>query len=135
MKNFFLLLVGLAFIGGSIYLFLHKQAPVKYQDSNKLTLEDKTLTIEVADTDVERIQGLSGRETLPLGTGMLFVFENPGIHGIWMKDMKFPIDIIWLDKDMSVISKELNVSPDTYPQVFYPSREAYYVLEVKAGTF
>jgi len=66
---------------------------------------------------------------------MLFVFENPGIHGIWMKDMKFPIDIIWLDKDMSVISKELNVSPDTYPQVFYPSREAYYVLEVKAGTF
>jgi uncharacterized membrane protein (UPF0127 family) len=49
-----------------------------------------------------------------------------------MKDMKFSIDIIWLDKDLQVVYFEENVSPDTYPNVFKPDKKAKYILEVNA---
>ena len=54
---------------------------------------DATLSIEIADTADERIRGLSGRPSLPEGTGLLFIFDTQGLHGIWMKDMSFPIDM------------------------------------------
>lgn len=95
--------------------------------------------VEVARTDSARQLGLSGRDSLPDGTGMLFVYENPGLHGIWMQDMNFPIDIIWIGAEDSrkatlrVLDIEKNVSPETYPTVFTPSVPSTYVLEVNAG--
>jgi len=70
--------------------------------------------------------------------GMLFIFENEGYFGIWMKDMNFPIDIAWLDKDKKIISIEKNVDPETYPKVFYAQKNdlpilSLYVLETSAG--
>ena len=132
MKNFFFLIIGLAFIGGCIYLFLQKPVPTRF---NLIQIGDAIFKVEIADTDEKRIQGLSNRESLPENSGMLFVFENPDKHGIWMKDMKFPIDIAWLDAQKTVFWVEKSVSPDTFPQVFYPPSEALYVLEVPAGTF
>lgn len=92
-----------------------------------------TIAVEVADTHLSRRQGLSGRTTLPAGTGMLFAFEQEGDWGIWMKDMQFPIDIIWMDSAGAVITVAADVSPATYPNSFYPERPARYVLEVPAG--
>ena len=89
--------------------------------------------MEIANTDAERTQGLSGRASLPAGTGLLFVFESPGKYGFWMKDMNFPIDIVWLGDGMLPVGIEKNVSPDSYPQVFYPPVPVRYVLEVNAG--
>ena len=96
-------------------------------------INNVVLNIEVADTDEERTQGLSGREKLEEGTGMLFVFEKEGYYGIWMKDMKFSIDIIWLDKNKKIVQIEKNVSPETYPRVFQPFNLNLYVLEVSVG--
>lgn len=53
--------------------------------------------------------------------------------GFWMKDMKFPIDMLWLDNQYRVVSSEENVSPDTYPKVFFPSAPSRYVIELSAG--
>lgn len=95
--------------------------------------------VEIARTDSARQLGLSGREYLAEDTGMLFVYENPGLHGIWMKDMNFPIDIIWIGAEDSrigtlrVLDMKKNVSPETYPIVFTPSVPSTYVLEVNAG--
>lgn len=88
---------------------------------------------EIADTPEKRKQGLSGKESLPPNHAMLFVFPAEGVYGIWMKDMNFPIDILWLDPDKKVISIKENVSPETYPEVFYPEKGALYVIEVNAG--
>ena len=89
--------------------------------------------VEVASTDFERQLGLSGRNVLEDGRGMLFMFDTEGEWGIWMKDMNFPIDIIWASQDGTVVTVAKDISPDTYPQAFYPSVPARFVLEVPAG--
>lgn len=141
MKDKFFLLVGIIVVVWSIYSFLQKPAPARYQTNNlQLTTSDLVLrigedavSVEVADTNEERAQGLSGRERLALGTGMLFVFEEPGIYGFWMKDMKFPIDIVWIDENWIVIGVEREVEPKTFPKPFYPPSEVLYVLELNSG--
>ena len=64
---------------------------------------------------------------------MLFVFDRDGNYGFWMKDMKFPIDIIFADAQKKIIMIYHNVQPDSYPKVFYPNAPARYVLETPAG--
>lgn len=89
--------------------------------------------IEIADTPELRALGLSGRDALPGGEGVLFVFDHPDLWGFWMKDMKFSIDIVWMDENFSIVHVERAVSPLTYPKIFYPTAKARYVLEVNAG--
>lgn len=88
--------------------------------------------VTVADSDAERVKGLSGVEHLDPRQGKLFIFDMDAKPGIWMKDMKFPLDIVWVNRDFKVVHIEENVSPDTYPQVFYPPDDARFVLEVNA---
>jgi len=107
-----------------------------------ISIGDTVISVEVADTANLREQGLSGRENI-CGTrlrqgcgearGMLFVFDTDGLWNIWMKDMRFPIDIVWADVSGMVITIASNVAPDTYPKSFYPSAPARYVIELPAG--
>ena len=64
---------------------------------------------------------------------MLFIFKKEDIHGIWMKDMQFPIDILWLDSGYEVVDIAENVSPLTYPKIFYPKTSSLYVFEARQG--
>jgi len=64
---------------------------------------------------------------------MLFVFDTDGVWGIWMKDMKFSIDILWLAEDGTVLTIVPNASPDSYPTSFRPTSPARFVLELPAG--
>ncbi len=89
--------------------------------------------VDLADTQEEQEKGLSGQAFLPSNYGKLFVFREPGSYGFWMKDMNFPIDIIWLDENMRVLGIEDSVSPSTYPNIFYPPQDVSFVLEVNAG--
>ena len=96
----------------------------------------ETIPVEVMRTKEEVARGLSGRAALTKGTGMLFLFEASGIYRFWMKDMKFPIDIIWLDKEKRVVHIVPRAPPlqEGNPPVFYASEKpAQYVLEVNAG--
>lgn len=93
------------------------------------------LDLEYADTLDERRTGLSGRDNLPTDRGMLFVFEEPDRYGFWMKDMQFPLDILWLDENYAVVHIEKNVPPEgSEPSRTYtPPVPALYVLEINAG--
>ena len=50
-----------------------------------------------------------------------------------MKDMQFPIDIIWLDEAKKIVNLEEYVSPESYPNIFYPSQRSFYIIETNAG--
>ena len=103
------------------------------QDLSYVSVGSTTISVEVADSPEERTQGLSGRARLPEGHGLLFIFQREGKWGIWMKDMKFPIDIIWMSREGNIITIARDVAPQTYPNAFYPAQPALYVLEVPAG--
>lgn len=91
----------------------------------------KKFAIERADTEQAREKGLGGRESLCSSCAMLFVFPRSGNYGFWMKDMKFPLDIIWIYHGM-VVHIERNIHPDS-KEVFLPKKTADQVLEVNAG--
>lgn len=89
----------------------------------------------IADTEKTREQGLSGTKSLSPDQAMLFVFDSNNRWAIWMKDMNYPIDIVWLDDSKKVVDFETEVAPDTYPtKSFFPDVDARYVVELKSGT-
>lgn len=109
---------------------------------NTLFLQRKTVIIStpngnisafIADTQSERTKGLSGRKRLSDNEGMLFVYKKSQKQGIWMKYMKFDIDIIWLDDKKKIVDIMPNISPSTYPSIFSSKVDASYVLELNAG--
>lgn len=122
-------------------LFWNKNGETTQKSTGKtLKIAGKTLNVQIADTDAKRARGLSGKEGLTENEGMLFVFETEGYYGFWMKEMNFPIDIAWLDKDKKITYIEKNLSPETYPKVFYALKNNnpilnLYVLETKSGFF
>jgi uncharacterized membrane protein (UPF0127 family) len=86
--------------------------------------------------DEDRAMGLMFRPSLPLDKGMLFLFEAPpDFHTIWMKNCRFPIDIVWLDEEKKVVHVADSVPPcsgDPCP-LYQPLRKALYVVEMNAG--
>ena len=103
-------------------------------------LDSVVLEVQIADTDPRRVRGLMFQEQLPLDEGMLFVFDDANIRSIWMLNMQFPLDVIWIDDNNKVVFIEKNVPPCktaletvTCPSYNGGSMDAKYVLEVTAG--
>jgi len=116
------------------FFFLKNIAYAPENDTPRFLFENgKEILIEYADTQEKHIHGLSGRESLPENSGLLFLFEREEYYGFWMKDMNFAIDIIWIGKDSRIKDITKNISPETYPRVFKPQDPILYVLEVNAG--
>ena len=90
-------------------------------------------TLRVAADAQARTKGLGGEHSLPATAGMLFWFTDDHTRCFWMKDMHFPLDIIWLDATKQVVHIERSVSPATYPHEFCPAAAARYVVELNAG--
>jgi uncharacterized membrane protein (UPF0127 family) len=95
----------------------------------------RVLKAELMVNDQDRAMGLMFRRSLDADRGALFVFETSDFHGIWMKNCRFPIDILWIDEDQRVVHVTENVPPcraDPCP-VYEPLRRGLYVLEINAG--
>lgn len=92
-----------------------------------------SLKIYYATTEAARERGLGGRTNVPDGYGMLFVFAKDDRYGFWMKDTLVPLDMFWLDAQGRVVSIAQNVATSSFPNVFYPTMPARYVLETAAG--
>ena len=101
----------------------------------QLEINGSKIEAEVADTFFSRMRGLSGRENLGENKGMLFVFDSPAVQSFWMKGMKFPIDIIWINNDEVVGFAENAPTPDglNIPS-FSPPSAVDKVLELNAGS-
>jgi len=123
----FSILIILLFIVTFIDIFLTQES------DGYVYFEGGSFKVEISDTPRERSQGLSGREELVPESGMLFIFSRSDYHGIWMKDMNFPIDILWIDETGIIVDIQKNIHPDTYPEVFKPRRPARFVLEIPSG--
>jgi len=104
-----------------------------------ISINGKNYKIEFALTTLQKAKGLSNRDFLCENCGMLFVFDNPGIHPFWMKDTKIPLDMIWLDTNGKIVHYEIaNPEPNTpitklknYKNIV----PAKYVLELNANDF
>jgi uncharacterized protein len=90
----------------------------------------------MADTSTKRAIGLMFRQHLPGGSCMLFTFGHSGYHAIWMRNMRFPIDALWLDSKGVVVDVRENLKPCSSlfdcPQ-YEPKEQAYYLIELSAG--
>lgn len=95
----------------------------------------KVLQVELMVKDEDRAMGVMFRPSLPENRGLLFVFDEPDFHGFWMKNCRFPIDMVWLDRDHRVVHVAESVPPCTKDPcpIYAPMRKASYVLEVNAG--
>ena len=104
-----------------------------------ITLGDASFTMELAVTPDQRAQGLSGRASLAPGTGMLFVYKNEVSPRFWMKEMRFPLDMVWIDARCTVADVTHDVPPPAPDQAlgglptYSPSVPVQYVLEINAG--
>ena len=103
----------------------------------RVVIGEQVIYVEVADNPEARARGLSFRNSIGPNDGMLFVFDSPGSHGFWMKDMIFPIDIIWISSD-KVVGFEENVDPQIGAQaedlkIYYPPELVNRALEIRAG--
>ncbi|MFH1047181.1 MAG: DUF192 domain-containing protein [Patescibacteria group bacterium] len=113
---------------------------LRYQQSGlgsgTVTIDQRIeVSVDVAASDVTRARGLSGRTSLALDQGLLFLFAQPDKYVFWMKDMNFPLDVIWI-KDGEIVDLTLDIRPaadgENIP-TFAPLFEADAVLEVPAG--
>jgi hypothetical protein len=110
------------------------KSPSSEWKKGKVIIEDQTLDVYLAQTPAEREVGLSSFGGLKSDQGMLFVFESTGRPSFWMKNMKFPIDIIWINSNQVVdITKNLPVQYDSELIRYYPNVDVDRVLEVNAG--
>ena len=108
-----------------------------YNNSNvvRVDFDGAYVDADIADSKVEWEKGLMYRDGLNDTEGMFFVFLQEGYYSIWMKNMNFPIDIIWIDENLKVVHIEENVQPCTQESCpsYEPSKRAKYVLEVRAN--
>lgn len=145
------IVIAAIFIGILAWLFLDPIIAVPKDKLARQDLASKISTVEIAGqdikvevvgTDAKRQLGLSGHAPLADNQGMLFVFDQPAKYGFWMKDMLFPLDIIWLAPHslgevgidtVKVVYIQKNLQPSSYPNSFGPNQNSLYVLEVNAG--
>ena len=134
----FILILALLIFLGVFQATLRGLHPAHNADQILYTETATPLYLFVADTEQEREKGLGDREPIKGDEGMLFVFSSPDLQGIWMKGMRFPLDILWLQKtgtgEFTVVDMRENIAPDTYPEVFFPRLKVSYVLELKGGS-
>lgn len=104
-----------------------------YPNTVAVTLGGVPVEASVADTMSTRIQGLSNTPYLPPNVVKLFAFGVAGSHSIWMKDMNYAIDILWVAQDGTIVHIEENVAPETFPSSFASPVPAWFVVETNAG--
>jgi uncharacterized membrane protein (UPF0127 family) len=99
-----------------------------------VTIHNQTFAVTVASTIQEQEKGLSGRQSLPQNQGMYFPFASSGFYAFWMKDMKFPLDIIFINNGKVVtVYKDLQPGVGSNPPIYKPYQPANAVLEINAG--
>jgi uncharacterized membrane protein (UPF0127 family) len=119
----------LAAIGGTV-LWWQLQ-----HDESLLRLDGHSYHMTTMRTEAELQKGLSGTKSLPAGEAMLFVFPRDDQWGMWMKDMNYPIDMVWLNSSKQVVYTVKNAQPSSYPKTIYkPTVPARYVIELPSGT-
>lgn len=102
----------------------------------EVTINNETFKVEIADTDSEKQIGLSKKNKLGENDGMLFIFPKPDYYSFWMRDMKFPIDIIYIKGNrVTYVVPNAPAPSETNGnlRIYQPKIESDKVLEINAG--
>lgn len=118
---------------GSFTIWFYTRHPLV----TNVTINNTVFTVDVAVTPKEKEIGLGFRESLGVNHGMLFVYTNKERYPFWMRNMRFPIDILWIDgrtivdimKNVPVSDKPYNLLP-----LYHPKLPVDNVLELPAGS-
>lgn len=106
-----------------------------FQPTTDVKIGTATFNVRVAKDDTSRELGLSGVESLAPTQGLLMAYDSDGIWGIWMKDMKIPLDILWINSEKKVVYMVKNAGPELSTTKIFKSKDpARYILEVPAGS-
>lgn len=143
LRNMFLLLLLFGLVAGLSCAGMQPEAtltePTAEPEGAAVRIGGASYRVDLAALPEERQQGLSGREFMAQDEGMLFVFEEEQILHFWMKEMRFPLDMIWIDAQcrLAGVSAEVPTPPpdagnEQIPRAQSPS-PARFVLEVNAG--
>ena len=117
------------------------EIPTREQDALETVVRIGSLEflVDVAADSDKQIKGLSGRQSLDAGTGMLFVFENEKRFRFWMRGMEISLDMVWINSECRVVDVSENVPPperdipfNDLPR-YSPESPAKYVLEINGG--
>lgn len=131
-KTTAILLSGLAALliySVALYAFTNFKSTIDFRAGSGV------FSLQVADTEASRVQGLSGVESLKSNGGLLMKFDGDDKWGIWMKDMKIPIDIVWINREKKVVYIVKNATPELSTDIkFYPNADARFVVELPAGS-
>lgn len=140
MKKILLAFTVFLIILGALYFtqnFLGEKGTLSlFRKTPTITIGDRSFKVTVASSQQEREIGLSGTNSLQQDQGMLFLFEKPDFYPFWMRNMKFPIDIIYIKNDTIVTIKSNAAPPEDNrenPIIYTPTEPADKVLEIQAG--
>lgn len=136
----FLKLLAIVFgfiLATAIFLVPYLNQLTTVQKKAEIKIGNQIIIAEVVKSGAEREKGLSGRETIGVNEGMLFLFDKEGKYSFWMKGMRFPIDIIWI-RGGRIVGFEENIDPqigvrEADLKLYYPPEPVDRVLELKAG--
>ena len=128
-----------ALISGKLKIKSTGQLDSANNNTVPIIVGSELINVEIADTNEKRMQGLSNKTNLANKEGMLFIFEDKDISPFfWMKEMNFPIDIIWIN-DTKIVQVDKNIpapearTPESELPLYKPAQPIDYVLEVNAG--
>lgn len=96
----------------------------------------KQLEGEVANTPEKLLFGLAFRDDLPVGSALLLIFESSGLHRVWTKAYRFPVDMMWVDESKHIVHIVEGIAPcdhDPCPRYGPPPSDARYIIQTRAG--
>ena len=133
--SFFIIALTILFIYFGFFMVQEVSQNTNFQE---VSVGNKLYKLEVAQTYQDLERGLAKFDDIKDNEGMLFIFEEPGRWTIWMKDMKFNIDIIFLNENKEVVTIYENVKFENHENVFayrkyQPEYDSKYVIELKEG--
>lgn len=124
-KLLILIPVVILLVFGTLFYTLYKASQPNLQ------IKGQIFHLEVVKTEKDKQIGLSKYKTFPQDKGMLFLFDKEGFYSFWMKDMKFPIDIIYI-KGNKITTIYGNV-PINNLKIYSPTQPSDKVLEINAN--
>jgi len=119
-----------------LYLLMLAACTACASGEPSVVLGGKTFSVEIAETTQEHALGLMFRDSMPADHGMIFIFPDEAPRSFWMKNTRIPLDIMYFDKDLYMVSLSADTPPcrvarcPSYPSIL----PAKYVLELNAGT-
>lgn len=99
----------------------------------EIQINETKLKIEVADTELEREEGLMNRTSMPQDQGMIFIFDSEQVITFWMKNTLIPLDIIFINSNGEIVNIAKNTKVNQTTELYSSERPMLYAIEVNAG--